>query len=53
MQSTYRVLIVEDEPLMREYLAQNLSALHPSYTVTDTARDALPRWRFWIKTSTT
>lgn len=41
MQSTYRVLIVEDEPLMREYLAQNLSTLHPSYTVTDAARDGL------------
>lgn len=41
MASVYRVLIVEDEPLMRDYLAENLSALHTAYSVADTARDGL------------
>lgn len=37
----YRTLIVEDEPLMREYLENNLSKIHSSFTVADTAHDGL------------
>ena len=39
MTRVYRVLIVEDEPLMRQYLTENLSLLHAGFTVADTARD--------------
>ncbi|MCE5188413.1 MAG: response regulator [Eubacteriales bacterium] len=41
MSGTYHVLAVEDEPLMRQYLADNLPLIHPSFVVTDTARDGL------------
>ena len=39
MTRVYRVLIVEDEPLMRQYLTENLSLLHAGFIVADTARD--------------
>lgn len=39
MTRAYRVLIVEDEPLMRQYLTENLSLLHVGFSVADTARD--------------
>lgn len=41
MPSQYRVLIVEDEPLMREYLIANFSRLHPAFCVADAAHDGL------------
>ncbi len=41
MPRDYRVLVVEDEPLMRDYLAVNLSQIHPSFQVKGVARDGL------------
>jgi len=41
----YRALIAEDEPLMREYLRQNLSAIHPSFYAADCVRDGLDALR--------
>ncbi len=41
MHSPYRVLIVEDEPLMRDYLIGNLTRLHPSFSVADAAHDGV------------
>lgn len=41
MTSQYRVLIVEDEPLMRKYLISSLSRLHPAFTVADAAHDGV------------
>ncbi len=37
----YRTLIVDDEPLMRQYLNANLSEICPSFTVTGIACDGL------------
>ena len=41
MTNPYRVLIVEDEPLMRHYLIENLSRLHPSFAIADAAHDGI------------
>lgn len=41
MPTPYRVLIVEDEPLMREYLSANLPRLHPAFLAADAAHDGL------------
>jgi len=41
MPNQYRVLIVEDEPLMREYLASSLPRLHPAFVAADAAHDGL------------
>ena len=41
MSSQYRVLIVEDEPLMRDYLTGALSGLHPAFVVADAAHDGI------------
>ena len=35
----YSVLIVEDEPLMRQYLLNNLSLIHPEFQVVNVARN--------------
>lgn len=35
----YRTLIVDDEPLMRTYLANNLTAICPFFSVTGIASD--------------
>jgi len=41
MASPYRVLIVEDEPLMREYLVASLPRLHAAFAAADAAHDGL------------
>lgn len=41
MAGPYRVLIVEDEPLMREYLIASLQRLNPSFVAADAAHDGL------------
>ena len=35
----YSVLIVEDEPMMRQYLLNNLSLIHPEFQVVNVARN--------------
>lgn len=37
----YRALIIEDEPLMRQYLMDNLSQIHPMFMAAASARDGL------------
>lgn len=37
----YRALIVEDERLMREYLASRLSEIHPDWVAAETASDGI------------
>ena len=51
MSSQYRVLIVEDEPLMRDYLTENLSRLHPSFVVADAAHDGISALALFEKSS--
>lgn len=41
----YRTLIAEDEPLMREYLRQNLHSIHSQFLAADCARDGLDALR--------
>ena len=41
MASPYRVLIVEDEPLMREYLVASLPRLHAAFAAVDAAHDGI------------
>ena len=41
MSSQYRVLIAEDEPLMRDYLITNISRLHPAFLAADAAHDGV------------
>lgn len=41
MDTVYRVLIVEDEPLMREYLSTQIGAIHSSFAAADAAHDGL------------
>lgn len=41
MPNQYRVLIVEDEPLMRAYLVSNLSRLHPCFIAVDAVHDGV------------
>lgn len=41
MDTVYRVLIVEDEPLMREYLNTQIGAIHSSFAAADAAHDGL------------
>ena len=44
----YRALIVEDEDLMREYLADNLSSFCAEWIAADTASDgqeAIENWK--------
>ena len=41
MPNPYRVLIVEDEPLMREYLIACLPRLHPAFLAADAAHDGM------------
>lgn len=37
----FKTLIVDDEPLMRQYLHENLNRIHPSFVAADSVRDAL------------
>ena len=41
MANQYRVLIVEDEPLMREYLVASVPRLHASFAAADAAADGI------------
>ena len=41
MNKPYKVLIVEDEPLMRSYLFENISRLSPDFVASAAARDGL------------
>lgn len=41
MNKPYKVLIVEDEPLMRSYLFENISQLVPDFTASAAVRDGL------------
>ena len=41
MSKPYKALIVEDEPLMRSYLFENLSRLSPDFVAAASARDGL------------
>ncbi len=41
MSNPYRVLVVEDEPLMRDYLIGTVPLLHPCFAVADAAHDGV------------
>lgn len=41
MSNSYRVLVVEDEPLMRDYLIGTIPLLHPCFAVVDAAHDGV------------
>ncbi len=41
MDTEYRVLIVEDEPLMRDYLHNQISVIHPAFRAVSAAHDGL------------
>lgn len=41
MSNPYRVLVVEDEPLMRDYLIGTVPLLHPSFAFVDGAHDGV------------
>lgn len=41
MDTVYRVLIVEDEPLMRDYLNSQIGLIHPAFRAASAAHDGL------------
>ncbi|MEA4914702.1 MAG: response regulator [Christensenella sp.] len=51
MSNSYRVLVVEDEPLMREYLIASLPRLHPAFVVAGAAHDGLAALALFEKSS--